>query len=102
MKFGVVNTSTILSRFVLHTLQRNSTHLAVITRKTDINLSILKGAGGNWKRAQIKYCEQNKINKSRRIRSYHLELNSKLSWVDHPMKRFPILELLIRFVGNFR
>ena len=48
MKFGVVNKSTILNRFVLHTLQRN-THLAVITRKTNIKLGILKG--GNWKRA---------------------------------------------------
>ena len=51
MKFGVVNKSTILNRFVLHTLQRNITHLAVITRKTNIILGILKG-GGNWKRAK--------------------------------------------------
>ena len=43
MKFGVVNESTILNRFVLHTLQRNITHLAVITRKTNIILGILKG-----------------------------------------------------------
>ena len=43
MKFGVVNKSTILNRFVLHTLQRNITHLAVITRKTNIKLVILKG-----------------------------------------------------------
>ena len=43
MKFGVVNESTILNRFVLHTLQRNITHLAVITRKTNIKLGILKG-----------------------------------------------------------
>ena len=50
MKFGVVNKSTILNRFVLHTLQRNITHLAVITRKTNIKLGILKG-GGDWKRA---------------------------------------------------
>ena len=49
MKFGVVNKSTILNRFVLHTLQRNITHLAVITRKTEIKLGILKG--GDWKRA---------------------------------------------------
>ena len=49
MKFGVVNKSTTLNRFVLHTLQRNITHLAVITRKTNIKLVILKG--GNWKRA---------------------------------------------------
>ena len=51
MKFGVVNKSTILNRFVLHTLQRNITNLAVITRKTNIKLGILKG--GNWKRASI-------------------------------------------------
>ena len=49
MKFGVVNKSTTLNRFVLHTLKRNITHLAVITHKTDIKLGILKG--GNWKRA---------------------------------------------------
>ena len=46
MKFGVVNKSTTVNRFVLHT---NFTHLAVITRKTNIKLGILKG--GNWKRA---------------------------------------------------
>ena len=51
MKFGVVNKSTTVNRFVLHILQRNITHLAVITRKTNINLGILKG-GGNWKRAE--------------------------------------------------
>ena len=50
MKFGVVNKSTILNRFVLHTSQRKITHLAVITRKTNIKLGILKG--GNWKRAK--------------------------------------------------
>ena len=43
MKFGVVNKSTIVNRFVLHTLQRNITHLAVITRKRNIKLGILKG-----------------------------------------------------------
>ena len=52
MKFGVVNKSTTVNRFVLHTLQRNITHLAVITRKTNIKLGILKGGGGNWKRAE--------------------------------------------------
>ena len=49
MKFGVVNKSTTLNRFVLHTLLRNITHLAVITRKTNIKLGILRG--GNWKKA---------------------------------------------------
>ena len=38
MKFGVVNKSTTVNRFVLHTLQRNITHLAVITHKTNIKL----------------------------------------------------------------
>ena len=52
MKFCVVNKSTILNKFFLHTLQRNITHLAVITRKTNIKLGILKGGGANWKRAQ--------------------------------------------------
>ena len=45
MKFDVVNKSTILNRFVLHTLQRNITHLSVITRKTNIKLAFLKGGG---------------------------------------------------------
>ena len=43
MKFGVVNKSTTVNRFVVHTLQRNITHLAVITRKINIKLGILKG-----------------------------------------------------------
>ena len=51
MKIGVVNESTILNRFVLHTLQSNIRRLAVITRKTNIKLGIMKG-GGNWKRAE--------------------------------------------------
>ena len=46
MKFGVVNKSTILNRFVLQTLLRNITHLAVITRKTNIILGISKGGTG--------------------------------------------------------
>ena len=50
MKFGVVKKSTIVNKFVLHTLQRNITHLAVITHKTNIKLGVLKG--GNWKKAQ--------------------------------------------------
>ena len=40
MNFGVVNKSTTANRFVLHTLQRNITHLAVITRKTNIKLCL--------------------------------------------------------------
>ena len=46
MKFGVVNKSTAMNRFVLHALQRNITHLAVITRKTNIKLGNLKGGTG--------------------------------------------------------
>ena len=42
MNFGVVNKSTVMNRFVLHTLQHKITHLAVITRKTNIKLGILK------------------------------------------------------------
>ena len=49
MKFGVVNKSTTVNRFVFHTLQRNITHLAVITRKTNIKLGILKGGGETGK-----------------------------------------------------
>ena len=49
MKFGIVNKWTTVNRFVLHTLQRNITHLPVITRKTNIKLGIFKG--GDWKRA---------------------------------------------------
>ena len=51
MKFGVVNKWTIVNRFVLHTLQRNITHLAVITSKTNIKLGILKG--GKLEKSQI-------------------------------------------------
>ena len=53
MKFGVVNKSTTVNRFVLHTLQRNITHLAIITRNTNIKLGILKR--GDWKRAKYFY-----------------------------------------------
>ena len=42
----MVNKLTIINRFVLHTLQRNVTHLAVIARKTNIKIDILKGGGG--------------------------------------------------------
>ena len=46
MTFGVVSKSTILNRFVLHTLQRNVTHLAVITRKTNIKTRYFEGGTG--------------------------------------------------------
>ena len=41
MKFGMVNKSTTVNRFVLHI--SNITRLAVITRKTNIKFGILKG-----------------------------------------------------------
>ena len=46
MKFGMLNKSTTVNRFVLHTLQRKITHLAVITRKTNIKLDSVKGGTG--------------------------------------------------------
>ena len=52
MKFGVVNKSTILNRFVLHTFQRNITRLAVITRKTNMKLGILKEGGGELEKSR--------------------------------------------------
>ena len=55
MKFGVVNKSTTVNRFVLHTLQHNITHLAVITRKSNIKLGILKGGGGLEKSQKMLY-----------------------------------------------
>ena len=51
MKFGVLNKSTVLNRFVHHTLQRNITRLAVITRKTNIKLGILKRGGGGLEKS---------------------------------------------------
>ena len=38
MKYGVVNKSTTVNRFIHHTLQRNITHLAVKTRKINKKL----------------------------------------------------------------
>ena len=52
MKFGMVNKSTTVNRFVLHTLQRNITHLAVITRKSNIKLGILKRGGGELEKSR--------------------------------------------------
>ena len=51
MKFGVVNKSTTVNRFALHTLQQKITHLAVITRKTNIKLGLLKTGGGGGREA---------------------------------------------------
>ena len=52
MIFGVVNKSTTVNRFVHHTLQRNITHLAVVTRKINIKLDILKGGTGKESNGQ--------------------------------------------------
>ena len=41
MKFGVSKLTSV-NKFVLHTLQRIITHLAVIKRKTNIKLGIFK------------------------------------------------------------
>ena len=45
-KIDEVNKSTIVNKVVPRTLQRNITHLAVITRETNIKLGILKGVTG--------------------------------------------------------
>ena len=42
MKFGVMNKSTTVNRFVRHSLQRNITYLAAKIRKTTLKLGILK------------------------------------------------------------
>ena len=55
MKFDVVNKSTTVIRFVLHTLQRNITHLFVITRRTNIKIGILKGGGETGKEPKLFY-----------------------------------------------
>ena len=56
MKLGVVKKSTTVNRFVLHTLHRNFTYLAVTTRKTNIKLDILKG-GGKVEKSPIRQYE---------------------------------------------
>ena len=43
MKIGMVNKSTTVNRFVVHNLHRNITHLAIIARKTNMKLGIMKG-----------------------------------------------------------
>ena len=59
MKFGMVNKSTTVNRFVLHTSHRNITHLAIIRRKTNIKLGILKG-GGELEKSQ-KFVQENDV-----------------------------------------
>ena len=51
MKFSEVNKLTTVNRFVLHTLQRNITHLAVKTRK--INKKTWCFEKGDWKKAGV-------------------------------------------------
>ena len=46
----------------LHTLQRNITHLAIITRKTNIKLGILKGGTGKEPKRAVNACKM-KINR---------------------------------------
>ena len=46
MKFSEVNKSTTVNRFVLHTLQRNITNLALKTRKINKKFVVLKGGTG--------------------------------------------------------
>ena len=55
MKFGVVKKSLTVNRFVLHTLQRNITRLAAITRKTNIKLGILKRGTGKEPQICLKF-----------------------------------------------
>ena len=61
MIFGMVNKSRTVNRFVLHTLQRNITHLAIITRKTNKKLGNLEG--GNSKGAKITKLNVEKISR---------------------------------------
>ena len=64
MKFGMLNKLTTVNRVVLHTLHRNITNLAIITRKTNIKLGILKG-GGKLEKSRTNFynasCMQNAV-----------------------------------------
>ena len=46
MKLGVVNKSTTVNRFVLHTLLRNITHLTVIVQKNKHKTRYFERWGG--------------------------------------------------------
>ena len=82
MKFGVMNEPTTVNRFVLHTLQRNITHLAIVTRKTYIKLGILKG-GKLEKSRKVK--QQN----CSRISQRHVACKNVVKFVHlYPLKRF--------------
>ena len=81
MKFGVVNKPTTLNRFVLHTLQRNITHLAVITRTTNIKFGIFMG--GLEKRREFQYGKENGS-----LKDFHPTLNEKeLLSTRYPQKK---------------
>ena len=70
MIFGVVNKSTTENRFVLHTGQRNITHLAVITRETN---------------KKTRYFERGKLEKSPDL--YARSLTKKFSDVKNPSQK---------------
>ena len=55
MKFCMVKKLIIVNTFVLHTLQRNSTHSAIISYRTTQKKENLKCDGG-WKRANKPHC----------------------------------------------
>ena len=52
MKFGMVNKLTTVNIFVLHTSHLNTVHLAIKTRKTNIEIDFLK-VGGKWKKPPL-------------------------------------------------
>ena len=53
MKFGVVNKSTTVNRFLLHTLQRKITLLVVKTRKTN-KTRYFERRGGGLEKSRLK------------------------------------------------
>ena len=84
MKFGVVNKSTTVNRFVHHTLQRNTTHLAVITHKTNIKLGTFNRGGGLEKSQKMSFwaCFEKfwKQNSSSALSGAHVSLIFKVHW----------------------
>ena len=94
MKFGMVNKLTTVNRFILHILQRNITRLAVITRKTNIKLGILKG-GGNWKRAVLLYFYPKGV---RQI--FLSKTNKKINFGKHLFKNLLFFRRIKIEIGN--
>ena len=88
MKFGVVIKSTTVNRFVVHTLQRNNTHLAAITRKTNIKLGILKMGGGTRKEPKITCYASDYFFSSRFFAAIaqSSETIFRISWISKHMK----------------